>query len=367
MRHSRVVVGLFLAVGWAACSGGGEGNGGRDVLIPGDSVASDRVEAGADPAGIDEETPPDIPGQRDLPVLDLPGADCGVTEADYFDRLVDALAGFYARCSPGDRINFWQNPRNTRWMLEGRIRPMQAEYEARMAAGRLFLDREVACLYLGLLEKGECNATRTMRSGLYGRAGEGDACRLDEECPDSHFCRFPDTTTCDGTCAPRAGEGQLCDIGGCQPGYTCRLDDADEFRCVASYWIRQPGDACDPSTDVCARSFCDGSRCRELPQPGTSCSPGSYCRDGWCDRNLNLCKPYVGAGGACESWTSCEDGHYCLPFPDERCAPRLELGRTCDPKRNSFDFPGVSLACASGMCDKVQNVCTDTPPPSACD
>ncbi len=356
----------ILAAGMAACGGGGEEPGG-DVVFPVDLGSSPDRESPGDAEEPGDGLVPDTAVQRDLPTTELPAPDCGVTLDDYFDRLLLALEGFYARCSPGDRINFWQNPQNARWMLEGQIRPMEVGYRVRIDRGRLSLDPVVACTYLGLLEDGDCNATRTMRGGLVGTAGPGEACGVDEECPEGHFCRFPNSTTCEGECTPQVGEGQLCDAGGCRPGFSCRLNDADEFRCVASYFIRQPGDPCDPDTDVCARSFCDGSTCHELPAPGIACSPGSYCRDGWCDRNLGICKPYMGAGGGCEAWTSCQDGMYCRPYPDETCAPRLGLGQACDPKRNSFDFPGVSLACASGMCDKLGNVCTDTAPPSACE
>lgn len=344
-----------------------------DIVIPVDTVLDANIGDAVEPDAVERDHGPQDQGgtadmvvHRDLPSLDLPDTECGVTLDNYFDMLIDALAGFYARCSPGDRINFWQNPKNARWMLEGQIRPMEVEYRVRISKGALSLDKAVACAYLGLLKDGDCNATRTMNSGLVGSVGPGGECGVDEECPDGHFCRFPNSTTCLGECTARVGAGQICDFGGCQPGFACRLNDADEFRCVASFYIRQPGDDCDPETDVCARSFCDGSHCHELPGPGTQCSPGSYCRDGWCDRNLNICKPFVGAGGACETWTSCEDGMYCLPFPDEKCATRLVLGAQCDPTRNSFDFPGVSLACSSGLCDKLNNVCTDSAPASAC-
>jgi len=348
---------LVVALGLAGC-----GEGERDDASGTDVVILPDAPDPGDPADSG-----DAAIHRDLPPLELPAADCGVTLENYFDRLIDALAGFYSRCSPGDRINFWQNPLHARWMLEGRVRPLQVEYEVRIAKGRLQLDEAVACTYLGLLKEGDCNATRTIPNGLVGTAGPGDACGVDEECPAGYFCRFSNATTCEGSCTARAGEGQPCDGGGCQPGLSCRLNEADEFRCVPSYWIREPGQPCDPATDVCARSFCDGSRCHDLPTPGASCSPGSYCQNGWCDRNLNLCVPYVGAGGQCQSWNSCEDGHYCTPFPEERCAPRLGLGQQCDPKRTSFDFPGVSLACASGLCDGIRKVCTDTPPASSCD
>jgi hypothetical protein len=364
MKRAAILGWVVLAIATAGCGGG---NGGGDALAGEDLPIGFDVPAVDDAAAPDEGGEPDAVVRRDLPSMELPDTNCGVTLENYFDRLIDALAGFYARCSPGDRINFWQNPQNTRWMLEGLVRPMEVGYRVRIDQGKLQLDTAVACTYLGLLEDGDCNATRTMNSGLVGTAGPDGACGVDEECPAGYFCRFANATTCEGACAPRVGEGQLCDLGGCQPGFSCRLNDADEFRCVASLYIREPGQDCDPNTDVCARSFCDGSRCRELPTSGVSCSPGSYCRDGWCDRNLGICKPYVGEGGACESWTSCEDGMYCLPFPDERCKPRLDLGETCDPTRNSFDFPGVSLACAGGLCDKLDNVCTDTPPASACD
>jgi hypothetical protein len=305
-------------------------------------------------------------GHRDLPATDLPDINCGVTTADYFDRLIESLDGFYGHCSSGDRLNFWQRPANRRWMLEGQVRPVQAAYEVRFNKDKLWVDEAAACTYLALLKDGDCNATRTLSSGLVGDAGDGDACAMDEECPTGFFCRFPNTTVCEGACTAQVGEGQICDFGGCLPGYSCQLNASDEFRCMAKKFIRQPGQNCDAEKDVCAASFCDGSTCRELPGPGTTCSPGQFCKDGWCDRTLNICKPLIGLGADCQSWDTCEDGMYCLPFPEEKCQMRLDLGDECDPTRNSFDFPGVSLACASGLCDKVLNVCTTTPAAPAC-
>jgi len=304
--------------------------------------------------------------QRDLPAADTPDPDCGVTSVDYFDRLIAALDGFYARCSPGDRLNFWQRPENRAWMLNGSVRPMEAAYAVRFAAGKLRVDEPAACAYLATLKEGDCNATRTLASGLVGDAEDGEPCALDEECPTGFFCRFASTTVCEGACTAQVGDGQRCDLGGCLAGFRCAPDASDEYRCVPTLVVRQPGESCNPAKDACARSSCDGSTCRELPGPGATCSPGQFCKDGWCDRTLNVCRPLIGAGEACQSWETCQDGMYCTPYPSEFCQPRLALDETCDPKRSSFDFPGVSLACASGLCDRVANRCTTAPPAPAC-
>ena len=353
LRSARI--GIVVAGGLMACGGDGGGStrdSAADVVF--DAPAGDDTTAG--------ET-----GHRDLPSAEVVDTRCGVSAADYFDRLIAALDAFYGRCSAGDRLNLWEHPLNRRWMLEGTVRPVEAQYAVRFASGKLRVDEASACTYLSLLAGGDCNATRLLSSGLVGDAGAGGACAVDEECPAGFFCRFGSVTACEGVCTAQVGEGEACDPGGCLPGTRCRLDASDQYHCAAAAFLREPGQPCDAAKDVCVRSVCDGATCRELPGPGSTCSAGQYCQGGWCDRTLNLCMAPVGAGNPCEAWDRCQDGHYCTPFPSEFCQPRLALESECDPTRNSFDFPGVSLACASGLCDRVRSRCTTEPPAPACD
>lgn len=156
------------------------------------------------------------------------------------------------------------------------------------------------------------------------QADLGEPCDLGEDiyCAPSLYCGEDDT------CHARRSLGEACDLGldGCEDGSICRLNAADEPRCVAIVVTEVAGATCGDVDDAyvtCARAArleCEDGRCGRLIGQGEA---GSECRyDFECESTLCA---FIEGGtcveGGLPNGSACDRGEQCASFycVDDRC------------------------------------------------
>lgn len=230
-----------------------------------------------------------------------------------------------------------------------------------------------ACTYSWQCQSGACSGSNTFCGSCVPVLEPGAPCAgVEGECDYG--------TSCDGTtCAPRppividAGADCDTDYVNCYRGYTCRVDDAGDPKCLppvdtdgacASSYDCIPYDYCDSATQVCTPSPSAGMPC--AGQGLGACDAASLCDT----RSMPLtCVPLVGRGETCfdrpnltDPHGNCEDDLFCVCDAGEDCNDGICLQRVLEGEACGDGIVCVAgTECRAGKCEVsgLQNTYAD--------
>jgi len=221
-----------------------------------------------------------------------------------------------------------------------------------------------ACTYSWQCQSGMCTGSDTFCGSCVPLLERGAPCAgVEGECDYG--------STCDGTtCAPRRPvvieAGADCDTNyiNCFNGYTCRVDDAGNPKCLPPV---DTGGACAWSYDCVPYNYCDETThvCTPSPSAGMPCAGqgiGDCDAASVCDtRTMPLtCAALVGRGETCfdrpnltDPHGNCADGLYCVcdageDCNDGICVQRVYEGDACGDA--TLDCV-AGTECRAGKCE----------------
>jgi hypothetical protein len=165
-----------------------------------------------------------------------------------------------------------------------------------------------------------CQAALVCREGTCkAPAAEGESCLMASQCAEGLGCFS-------GACAPAVAAGKGCNLDECGPDATC-LETPGLKTCVAKAKAGEAcvqfGD-CEAGTDCDYAPM--NPKCVPIPKLGEMCAigycaPGASCKDGMC-----VATPKVGEGCATGSSKPCVDGAGCV---SGTCVAGAPAGQSC--------------------------------------
>jgi hypothetical protein len=238
-------------------------------------------------------------------------------------------------------------------------------YDAAAAAECIDLYEEIGCDFYAMGISPDY--AETCSRMFVGQVGDGDECRMDQECAFGSHCGGE---SCPGVCEPRIAAGAACATGDvCEIGYLCRDATCQELFAPSGDGTCEQGVFGDcPFDEVCigataeTRGTCTPISELRTQAEGETCHPssimGMLCVDGLSCAQIGAgtyeCRGGVSAGGTCFSATPnmCPEGQLCDAVPTSGT-----FEGTCMDRGGEGDACTGTSACVVGLAC-VANVCT---------
>jgi hypothetical protein len=271
----------------------------------------------------------------------------GVKLTDLADEVHDAQCEWAVRCGV--------LPNTEACAALGTADDEIAQLQASVDAGRLSYDEDKAADCVDAFADASCElfgvseAAQACEEVFTGLVADGGTCYDDEECV-SDNCQQTDPACdmacCAGTCMPGDPEAQIgedCSEADCVDGAHCAFDSASStFKCEADI---AEGQAC--TGGGCADGlFCDvtdpqtgAGTCKAPADEGQTCNPQSFfgaCAriDNWCNPATSKCEKRKAPGEACDveidncvEYAECQNGT-CVGDVAEGAACNEQTGPT---------------------------------------
>lgn len=349
-----------MACGSGDISSEGSDDAGTDTSVPDDAASEAAPEGGQTDTGTADtsaEAATDA-GADDAQDGQAEAAADAASEAGGEDQAMaayaDALCNLFATCAPY-MLGYLYGDLQTcidRYVAGGGVAVLpQAPGVARSAADVTACADAMSSMSCEDLYAGERD---TACPKIAGTLAEGADCFSDLQC-ESGFC---DRTGECGTCAPRLGLGDACEIAnsGCPDGAKCSAPTvADPTTCTAT---AGENEACNATTVCRGNLFCDADTCVQPGGEGDTCSMaadgscngllGLRCKGGTCQKLATLADVGQPCGIQGNSYVPCVGTAYC-DSDTEQCAAKAGDGATCETASSNTCLYYAS--CQNGVCE----------------